>query len=179
MVASREGDRDFKEAIHELSRDPSRSDHLAAATNGLASAYRTLLQEHIPSCPSFPSFHRGCAANADPPRGFHQAANIQRTSYFASTWDRVEQGANQIWQSLHLGEDLVNGARQLNAVALQSPEDFNEIAKRVPFFFFFFSSTLLRSPSCLTWVRSLSCCPCGMEGGCHGDRAGKARTKHP
>jgi len=103
LASLKEGDRDFKEAIHELSRDPSRSDHLAAATNGLASAYRTLLQ----------------------------AANIQRTSYFASTWDRVEQGANQIWQSLHLGEDLVNGARQLNAVALQSPEDFNEIAKRV------------------------------------------------
>ncbi len=61
-----------------------------------------------------------------------QGANIQRSSYLTSTWDRVEQGANQIYESLRLGEDLLSRTRQLAASALSSDsDDFTELAKKV------------------------------------------------
>lgn len=64
--------------------------------------------------------------------GVQQGANIQRSSYLTSTWDRVEQGANQIYESLRLGEDLLSRTRQLAASALNSDsDDFTELAKKV------------------------------------------------
>jgi hypothetical protein len=61
-----------------------------------------------------------------------KAANIQRSSFMTATWDRVEQGANAIYDSLKLGDDLLSEVRQLYTTALDSSStEFNDMAKRV------------------------------------------------
>lgn len=48
-----------------------------------------------------------------------------------AAWERVEHGANEMFEALRLGEDLLAQTRQLYASALHGSDDFNALAKKV------------------------------------------------